>query len=204
MTQIVVCKIQSCFMVLISTSISVSLCMLATLGSVNAQTPTSDGFLQYDNPVNGFKIKYPPDWQPTEDNLVSNNTVVEFNAPDRSSFAVEVQKARSYLDTDTFTMKIENKTAKQYAMQDLDSLSHMLPELNFRKIRDNEFIVAGQPAWKLEYGTSLYDLGLLYEFKVFTVADGKLYTLKYSALDINVPKTIPTANKMVESFQIIS
>lgn len=43
----------------------------------------------------------------------------------------------------------------------------------------------------------------LYNFEIFTVANGRLYTLDYSEKLLKVPKTLPLANKTVESFKII-
>ena len=85
--------------------------------------------------------------------------------------------------------------------------------LNFKQIRQNEFNFAGNSGWKIEYSLHITGLGLdlpksikaylgsSYNFVVYTVANGKVYTLKYTEKPLSVPETLPLANKMVESFQ---
>jgi hypothetical protein len=41
-----------------------------------------------------------------------------------------------------------------------------------------------------------------YAFRIFTNANGNLYTLQYQDKPLKVPETLPLVNKMVESFQV--
>ena len=43
-----------------------------------------------------------------------------------------------------------------------------------------------------------------YLFYVLTIANGKIYSLEYDEKPLQVPKTLPIANKMLDSFRIIS
>ncbi len=45
---------------------------------------------------------------------------------------------------------------------------------------------------------------LNYQFHIGTIANGKFYNLEYSEDPLKVPESLPLANKMVESFQIIT
>ena len=42
-----------------------------------------------------------------------------------------------------------------------------------------------------------------YTFEIFTIGNGKFYKLEYVEDPLEVPETLPLANKMVESFQVI-
>jgi hypothetical protein len=159
-----------------------------------------NNFATYSNKTYRFSIQYPSDWEVKENDLISAEDVVEFTAPDRSDFTVQVSEPTSYLDTDTMTLK--NLTLQQQAQSRLDMRSELAfsPGWSFKEIGKNEITVSGLPAWKIEY-TSGYAI-TLYHFEVLTTANGKIYTLEYYALPSNVPKTFPVANNMVDTFHI--
>jgi hypothetical protein len=172
--------------------------MLMLVNSSSAQSPNT--FLTHVDKVNGFSIMYPSNW---EVNALEENKGVEFHGPepDRGAFRVEVQDATPYLDTNTMALK--NTTAEQYAQARLNTVSVMGqpdPNIIYKKIRSNEFPVGGNTGWKIEYIWGY--LAEVYWFEIFTVANEKLFTLKYDALPLKVPKTLPLADKMVNSFNI--
>jgi hypothetical protein len=68
-------------------------------------------------------------------------------------------------------------------------------------IRKNQVTVGGNDGVKVELTSNENDKDY-YDFHIFAIADGKLYTLAYAENPLKVPETLPLANKMVESFQI--
>ncbi|MGA7142566.1 MAG: hypothetical protein WBX29_11215 [Nitrososphaeraceae archaeon] len=52
------------------------------------------------------------------------------------------------------------------------------------------------------FGKGLH-LGEEYKFEIFTVANGKIYTLGYAEEPLKIPDTLPLVNKTVESFHIL-
>ena len=114
-------------------------------------------------------LKYPSDWM-----VDKKLNGVEFRGPepDRGSFCVEIQDATPFLDTDTMTLK--NTTAEQYALSRLNTVSTMgQPDANvvYKKIRSNEYPIAGNPGWRIEYIWGY--IAELYWSEIFTVANEK-------------------------------
>lgn len=183
------------------------------LSPVNAQSSTAIKFLTYRNPILGFTLQHPSNWHVDEDR--SSDGLVQFFTPhsNLAIFVVSVHNVTRYLDTDTLTLK--DTTARQYALDRLNTLSKT-STADFKQIRSNEFNITGSVGWKIEYSVNFLSTGELpkelarglpkgpvYNFEVFTVANGKIYTLKYNEKFLKVPETLPLGNKTVDSFQII-
>jgi hypothetical protein len=158
---------------------------------VHAQTPISVNFLTYQNPTEGYSIQYPSDWEVTGNGI--SDAVIRFSPSDVSelSLIVTTTKPAPYLDIVTMTVK--NTTSQQLLQEKLlfDSV-HKIP---FRK---TNVTVGENSGIKNEYL-----VGNTYSFEVLIIGNGKLYTLAYNDDSLNVPKTLPVINKMVESFQFI-
>jgi hypothetical protein len=179
----------------------------------NAQNSTTIKFLTYKNPLLGFTLQHPSNWRIDKDK--TSDGLVQFFSKPHGDFAilvVSVHNVTRYLDTDT--LKLKNRTSQQYALEKLNSLSKTSPA-DFKQIRSNKFNATGNDSWKIEYSLDFPSSGKLpkdlpkppkgpvYNFEVFTVANGKIYTLEYNENFLKVPETLPLANKTVDSFQIL-
>jgi hypothetical protein len=71
---------------------------------------------------------------------------------------------------------------------------------NFDLIKQNKVTVGGNDGWKIEFAGE----DSFYLFEICTIAHGKIYILTYQDYSSKVPETLPLANNMVESFQIIT
>jgi hypothetical protein len=90
------------------------------------------------------------------------------------------------------SMIYKNKTAYDYA----DSKFKAQP---FIPIRINSTGVAGNSAWSVDFM-----LGSNTFFReIYMVNNGKLYELMYMAPRLKVPSTLPIAQKMFDSFELI-
>lgn len=174
----------------------------------------------YTNNTYQFSIEYPINWKveqeqsclPHTSSVVSFSVTNEFPITEPASFEdmmnilyyrtvlwVDISNlAEPYLHTDTMTLK--NYTAQHYAQSRLHSLSESPTEENFREIRENEFTLASQPAWKIEYWLDDPSKST-YNFEIYSIAEGRLFVLHYRALPMNVPTTIPLVNNMIGSFE---
>lgn len=170
--------------------------------------------MHHDVLLPGFSLQHPSNWKVDEDR--SSEGIVQFFTPHRNDddsaiFVVSVDNVTRYLDTDTLTLK--DTTAQEYALKRLNILSQMGADMDFKQIRQNEFNIAGKSGWKIEYSVNPNPVMELpkgftppspsYNFQVFTVANGKIYTLGYAEEPLKVPETLPLANKMVESFRVL-
>jgi len=93
-------------------------------------------------------------------------------------------------------MTLKNISLQQLVQQELDEMSSEFR--NFDLITQNKITVGGNDGWKMEFAGK----DSFYLFEICTIANGKIYILTYQDTASTVPKTLPLANKMVESFQI--
>jgi hypothetical protein len=163
-------------------------------------------FKTYTNKENRFMIQYPDDWAvrdwdyPFSGGLPDTEVLFDIDGnsdKDKSftlhpnNFMVNVEEVRSYLDTDTMTLK--NTTLEAYCQMLVDAVNK---NPSNTLIRQNELTVGGNHGCMVEWTKPGS-----YDFETFTIVDGKLYRLSYSDYTSRVPETFPLAKKMVESFQ---
>jgi hypothetical protein len=166
------------------------------LGINSSYAQSSDEFRKYTNDVMNFTIQYPSSWQVRE-NTESAPERVWFELSGRSLpiFAVDTEKVVPHLDSDT--MILENMSLEQLVQHELDEMSSEFR--NFDLIRQNKVTVGGNIGWKMEFSGE----DSFYLFEICTIANGKIYILTYQDYPLKVPETLPLADKMVESFQIL-
>jgi hypothetical protein len=193
-------------------SIFFSVLLFLACNYVSAQSDATK-VRTYENSDFGYSLQYPSSWKVDEDR--SSEGLVQFFTSDHGShlaiFTVGVEDSTRNLDTDTLTLK--NTSAQQYAEERLTSLSETSDTTDFKQIRSNEFTIAGNPAWKIEYSVDFsnadlpkelakaFSKGPEYNFEIFTVSNGKLFTLSYNEELPKVPETFPLANETVNSFR---
>ena len=166
------------------------------MGINTSYAQSSVDFRKYTNDVMNFTIQHPSNWQ-VKGNTESRPERVWFELSGRSLpiFAVDTEKVEPQLDTDTMTLK--NTSLQQLVQHELDEMTSEFR--NFDLIRQNKVTVGGNSGWKMEFaGESSF-----YLFEICTIANGKIYVLTYQDYSLKVPETLPLANKMVESFQVI-
>ena len=188
-------------------SIISAILILAINQTVNAQ---SDNFKTYTNKDMKFSIQHPSNWKPEESHHEDHDSVyfqIRKNPEDKteisdifpsitsSYFRVEVQKLKTHLDTDTMTL--QNMSIEEIAKNFID----FMPDNSQTLIRQNYVTVGGNDGLKVEYMDTSSTLER-YAFRIFTNANGNLYTLQYQDKPLKVAETLPLVNKMVESFQV--
>ncbi|HEX7178147.1 MAG TPA: hypothetical protein VF220_00360 [Nitrososphaeraceae archaeon] len=184
--------------------ISISICAVFVSILINSSYAQSDNFKTYTNNDLNFTIQHPSKWEGdgTDDGVqftIRENPedAIEINGhkfPTYSYFLVDVEKVESQLDYNTMTL--QNTSLEQYVQMAKD----VMPLNSETLLRQNQVTVGGNDGVKIEY-TSNEDNRDQYGFRIFTIANGKLYTLEYEDKPLKVPESLPLANKMVESFQ---
>jgi hypothetical protein len=176
--------------------ISISMCAVFVSILINSSHAQSlDNFKTYTNNDLNFSIQHPAKWKAEDDTdygayfTIRENPedAIEINGhkfPTYSYFLVDVDKVESQLDYNTMTL--QNKSLEQYAQGTLD----VMPLNSETLLRQNHVTVGGNDRIKIEY-TSNEDNKDKYGFKIFTIANGKLYTLRYEDKPLKVPETIP-------------
>ena len=175
--------------------VSISICAVFVSILINSSYAQSlDNFKTYTNKEMKFSIQYPSNWQVEEKEEYPNS--VTFQIPDRASsfFMVSVGEPETHLDTDTKTLK--NNTLEQEVKKGIDTDISILKS---KLLKQNKVIVGGNTGIK----TELIDHFSGYKFYITTIANGKIYQLSYIENPTKVAETLPLANKMVESFQVL-
>ena len=178
-----------------SYSISISIFVVFVSILINSSYAQSlDNFKTYTNKEMKFSIQYPSNWKVEEKEEYPNS--VTFQIPDRAAsfFMVSVGEPERYLDTHTMTLK--NNTLEQEVKKGIDTDISILKS---KLLKQNKVIVGGNTGIK----TELIDHFSGYKFYITTIANGKIYQLSYIENPTKVAETLPLANKMVESFQVL-
>jgi hypothetical protein len=175
----------------------------------------------YENPVYGFRIQYPSDWNITRSSLEEEERkqiekeedeetgrqyhYIDFESPEGSllSVSIELNASPQYLDTDTLTLK--NKTAHDIVSEEIAQLPSLSLNWSFtyKILRDYESTLAGRPAWNLEQIQNHLSGSSKYSKDIYTIKDDKVYHIHISSDLLLVPKTLSVAQKMIDSFEFI-
>lgn len=198
------------FGLFIALVISFALLVITGIHQISAQNSTA--FITYQNSSLGFSIQHPINW-PVVNETLSDYTQVMFKPTDSimPMFVVRTMDLKPYLDTDTMTVK--NKTLDQVAQEFRTNISKQKDDLlgietESKLVRQNQVTVGGKTGWKFEMTMFIgpkNDRGMYaYLYVVYRIANGKLYSLEYDEKPLKVPETLPIANKMLESFRVLS
>jgi hypothetical protein len=173
------------------------------------QTSGTSNWLRHENSTYGFKVSYPSDWKIEQ--LKNNPTAVvrfvsnskQVGIPDNPmrevSVTIRVENVSKYLDPNN--LKVKSLTLDDYISNKKNELSQSATGMSFTYLMDNRTQIAGREAWSVEYMINVERKQTSYILGDYVINDGKLYTIEFSAPPLKVPENLPTAQKMIESFQ---
>jgi hypothetical protein len=177
----------------------------------------------YENSQYGFRIPYPANWYIAPKNTLHSmeflyygtHTVIAFVAPigtfldiDKHTFlTVGVTPVEKSLDKKD--LKVKPKSLDDIASDKIKFLSSQGASLGNSDIsreilRINSTTVGGNTAKQIQYITHLSGLADTFNIDTYLIRGDKLYTLIFTTGSLLVPETLPTAEKMIHSFQFIS
>jgi hypothetical protein len=169
-----------------------SICLFLLLSvmdlKINAQTETTKTtrFLTVEEPTLGFRISYPSDW-----NFTSNELGIYFSAPQKAAL---VTLSITNLSPNT------NLTLEQYSSNESNRIG------NFFKLQESTLhLLSGNPGHEIVFlnGTNA-DAGHNYKTSiVWTIKNGKIYQIRYSAEISKYPTYAPTIIDMLNSFELL-
>jgi hypothetical protein len=149
-------------------------------------TPEVDNFVAYENTTYGVIIQHPPDWQSYtqyDPMYSSGNYIVGFTSPDASA----------RLDIE---MEDSDQTLQEYAT------SSSYGDPRFVEVTKSEpTTLADYPAYELVYTSDKYDNKIMHQF---VKVDGRIYIITYGSETGKYSENLPTAQKMINTFQIIN
>jgi hypothetical protein len=174
-----------------------------SISSTNATT-TNASILEYINPVFGFRLQYPSNWTAIESeyNLAANNTVVGFFAQSKTASELGNISGVSgsfvpYLDIYTFDSK--NMSLSKIVNSTINNLS---PPENFVIYDSKPEVLGGNlNSHVLLYDTIIGDGEHFRKLQAFTILDGNVFVITYTAQQALFPNYLLAVHKMVESFE---
>jgi hypothetical protein len=178
----------------------------------------------YENSQYGFRILYPANWYIAPKNTLHSmeflyygtHTVIAFVAPigtfldiDKHTFlTVSVTPVEKSLDKKD--LKVKPKSLDDIVSDKIKFLSSSGASLgsssDIRReiLRTNSTTVGGNPAKQIQYITHFSGLADTFNIDTYMIRGDKLYTLIFTTGSFLVPKTLPTVQKMIHSFQFTS
>jgi hypothetical protein len=173
------------------------------------QTSGTSNWLRHENSTYGFKVSYPSDWKIEQ--LKNNPTaVVRFvgdskqvgipgNPMREVSVTIRVENVSKYLDPNNLNVK--SLALDDYISNKKIELSQSVSGMSFTYLMDNRTQIAGREAWSVQYMINVERKQASYILGNYVINDGKLYTIEFSTPPLKVPENLPTAQKMIDSFQ---
>jgi hypothetical protein len=164
-----------------------------------AQTTTLEPkqFLTLEKPILGFKLSYPYNW-----NITDNDFIIIFRAPGNSAFI-------TFTITNLTSYSNSNLTLEQYSSNEINTIKSVQSTKvgNFFKIIESKpYLLSGQLGHEIVFlnGTNVdaiqnYTKTLL----VWSIVDGKIYHIRYTAQASEYSKYIQTAFYVIDSFRLL-
>jgi hypothetical protein len=168
---------------------------MCTSGSAQTMAATKTTmFLTVKKPMLGFQISYPSDW-----NITDNDSVITFRAPKNAAL---VALSISHIPSKT------NFTLEQYTSTEISRIKSVESSKDrhfFNLLESTPNLLSGNPGHKIVFlnGTNA---DVVHKYKnsiVWTLVDGKIYKVQYTADASNFAAYFSTITDMVNSFQIL-
>ena len=160
------------------------------------------GMLVYQNNTYGIKMQYPSGWEVAHFNN-SGAAPTKFVAGFLSPIGVQGISDRI---PENVLVGIENLSSRIMGLAPYTTLQlSLLSEgtQGFNLVESLPTTIANNPAHKIVYTETLDQLKLK-KMQVWTVKDGYAYIIIYAADESNYTQQLPTAKRMLDSFEIIN
>jgi eukaryotic-like serine/threonine-protein kinase len=150
-------------------------------------------FASYENLDNGFKMKYPDNWNKQEEYNPISGELVQFISPSESS-------ADKFQERLIVTVEpSSDRTLYDYVKLSKQEILNL--DKNARIIEEGESTVAGKNGYKIIYTTKTGDRELK-KLEVSTLKNDKAYLITYEAEVGNYEKFLPDVEKAIKSLEI--
>ena len=166
-----------------------------TSGSAQTMAATkTTTFLTVKKPMLGFQISYPSDW-----NITDNDSVIIFRAPRNAAL---VTLSISHIPSKN------NFTLEQYSSTEISRIKLVESSKDghfFNLLESTPNLLSGNPGHKIVFlnGTNADAVHKHKNSIVWTLVDGKIYQVQYTAEASNFPAYYSTVIDMINSFQIL-
>jgi hypothetical protein len=168
-------------------ALSVTVLLLSWDNYKSALGQAQQQFQNYQNPTLGVSIQYPSDWELQEE----------------SNDKLRFIKQEGFVTAD---LNVENldeagTTLSEYANTRVNELQAQRPE--FQLISNDPITISNNPAQKAVYTFEREEDGKTNKVtRIWSINEGKLYTLAYIAESSQYDQYLPSFQRMVDSFRI--
>ena len=153
-------------------------------------------YLDYQDTVHGFKVKYPTDWEKIQFSQGitegPHNLVVNFLSPSRGS-----QTFREYLMIETANVT----SASTFLNQEISFLTQSFP--HFTPVQISNSSLAGHNANTLVFTYRDPIIGTGKVIEIWTITGSKAYILSYHADSVDYISYLPIIQTMIKSFDLM-
>ena len=167
-------------------AITSSLSTTTTLGSTH--------FLTVEKPMLGFKISYPYNW-----NITDNDFLITFKAP--QNVALVTLSITNY----TAISKV-NLTLEQYSSNEIINIKSDESKKTgnlFKLLESKPHLLSGQPGHDIVFLNGTNADTTYKTLLVWSIVDGKIYQITYSAKVSEYSNYIGTVFYMIDSFRLL-
>ena len=163
---------------------------LSLFFAINQQITTAQtaelNFVPYSNPTFGIGIQYPENWGRLDLSFLQNDSAdINFYPLDDASGALSVR-----IEVESL-FPSQNITSDEYTNMKIDSTEGEITE-------SYPATLANLPAHEI-----VVDNSVLKTMQVWTIEDGRVFTITYEAEEEDFQNDFPIAQRMIESFQLI-
>ena len=157
-------------------------------------TLESKHFLTVEKPMLGFKISYPYNW-----NITDNDFVISFSSSQNAALV-------TFSITNLTSYSKANLTLRQYSLNEISNIKSVESKKDgnfFKLLESKPHLLSGQPGHDIVFlnGTNL---DTTYKtLLVWSMVNGKIYQIKYSAKVSEYSNNIETVFYMIDSFRLL-
>ncbi len=159
------------------------------------------GFALYDNNAEGFRIQYPQNWTMEEG---ASGTLVAFKSPQDTGDTF-LENVNIVIEDISQAGKVTLKDYEDAALALLKEASSK-PDANLadiKKVDGKEITIDNTPARYIAYTSTFKpNSSKLYSRQYFTIKNGKVYIITYTASQQKPDTFMDLVKSMVDSFQI--
>jgi hypothetical protein len=195
------------FSIIQMTFVLVCVTLLGSLHSTFAQETTElkTSMSNYQDPLYGIQMQYPPDWTPSTSGIPAYNGVIGFYSPLKN--LSDILPAEVTLSVTTYALPIP---LVEYTQATLSALEQQ----DIKVEQSGSKTIAGKPGYSITFSPTSPNKGPYTEappqqtsptFKViqsWTAIDNKIYLLSFTAESSKFTNYLSTAEKMMNSLKV--
>jgi hypothetical protein len=162
--------------------------------AIASSTLESKHFLTVEKPMLGFKISYPYNW-----NITDNDILISFSSPQNAANV-------TFSITNLASYSKANITLEQYSSNEIDNIKSVESKKAgnlFKILESKPHLLSGQPGHDVVFLNGTNADTTYKALLVWSIVDGKIYQIRYSARVSEYPNYIETVLYMIDSFRLL-